>query len=52
MIELIYEQKHKIILYQLYEGIKRYINEFDDREDMLIYIEERFAYAKLIVKGN
>lgn len=48
MIELIYYQNgFSIELYEIKHGKKLFIEKFSDREDLLIYIEENFEYAKL-----
>lgn len=50
MIDLLYEKdEFHIYLYKLEEGSKIFIEQFEDREDLLIYIEEHFNCANLII---
>lgn len=52
MIYLTYEiDSYEIRLYKLEEGKKIYIQSFEDREDLLIYIEENYYSADLIING-
>ena len=50
MIDLLYEKDELYIyLYKLEKGSKIFIEQFKDREDLLIYIEKHFNYANLII---
>ena len=50
MIDLIYKViDYEINLYQVCDGEKKFIESFNDREDMLIYIEKNFDLAKLYI---
>lgn len=50
MIDLYYEiDGSEIYLYKLEKGNKIYIKAFEDREDLLIFIEKNFDYANLII---
>lgn len=51
MIYLTYEiDSYEIRLYKLEEGKNIYLETFDDREDLLCYIEKNFDVAELLVK--
>lgn len=39
-------------LYKLVEGKEEFLMSFEDREDLLIYIEKEYAIANLIVRGG
>lgn len=55
MISLIYEwseEEYSWLLYELDNGEKCIIGKFADREDLLIYIEEKYTLANLIVRGE
>ena len=50
MINLCYEIEEKYItLFQLHNGLKEFEASFNDREELLIYIEEHFDYTNLII---
>lgn len=54
-IELIYkwnEEYYMFDLYELIEGKELLLASFEDREDLLIYVEKHFAIANLIVRGG
>lgn len=52
MIELYYEiGGDGIALYELINGKGRLITIEDDREDLLMYIEQNYSYANLIING-
>lgn len=54
MIYLTYrldDYDYEIKLYRIEEGKETYIESFEDREDLLIYIEENYDLADLIIKG-
>lgn len=55
MLELIYEwnqEEYSWLLFELKDGEKYFIDKFDDREDLLIYLEEKYTLAKLIIRGK
>lgn len=55
MVELIYEwdeEEYTWLLFKLEEGKKIFEKEFEDREYLLIYIEQHYTLANLIVRGN
>jgi len=55
MLELIYEwnqEEYSWLLFELKDGEKYFIDKFDDREDLLIYLEENYTLAKLIIRGK
>lgn len=55
LVELIYEwdeEEYTWLLFKLEEGKKIFEKEFEDREDLLIYIEQHYTLANLIVRGN
>ena len=55
MIDLVYEwndDNYYFCLYELLEGRKKLIKTFEDREDLLIYIEKNYTMANLIVRGD
>lgn len=55
MISLIYEwneEEYAWLLYELRDGIEYFVEKFDDREDLLIYIEKNYALVNLIVRGE
>lgn len=37
----------KVDLYEIIEGRKSFLESFNDREDMLLYIERHFDYSNL-----
>lgn len=39
----------KVDLYEIIEGRKTFLKSFNDREDMLLYIETHFNYSNLQV---
>ena len=39
-------------LYELIEGKEQLLASFEDREDLLIYVEKKFAIANLIIRGG
>ena len=51
MIELMYESTFDgfIRLYQLIKGKKEIIEDFGDREEMLLYIEENFDMVAIYI---
>ena len=52
MIYLTYRlDDYEITLYKIEEGKEIYIKSFEDREDLLIYIEKNYDLASLIIKG-
>lgn len=52
MIYLTYRlDDYEINLYKIEEGKEIYIESFEDREDLLIYIEKNYDLASLIIKG-
>ncbi len=52
MNEYIYEiAENGIVLYRLESGIKKIIDSFPDREELLFYLEEQ-GYSKLYIKGR
>lgn len=52
MIELYYEiSGDGIALYELTNGKGKLITIADDREELLMYIEQNYSYANLIING-
>lgn len=50
MIYLMYQLKDNIInLYELKEGKNHYLKSFIDREDLLMWIEENYNMANLLI---
>ena len=50
MIDLYYELNDIYIdLYNIENGKEFFIEQFEDREDLLIYIEKNFDYANLMI---
>ena len=55
LVELIYEwdeEEYTWLLFKLEEEKKIFEKEFEDREDLLIYIEQHYTLANLIVRGK
>ena len=50
MIDLYYKLNDIYIdLYKIENGKEFFIEQFEDREDLLIYIEKKFNFANLII---
>lgn len=53
MIELIYKKNHRnLCLYEIKNGITELIKTFSDEEELLLYIESTYEYAKLYCGNN
>ena len=55
MIDLVYEwieQYDKFCLKEIWGQEEKIIRYFEDREDLLIYIEKNYTMANLIVRGD
>lgn len=46
------EDNYQFDLYKVVNGEEQYVYSFDDREDILLYIEKKYTIANLIVRGN